>query len=82
MARRWYAYDGFGDPLLISSFTLSTIPPNCRDGANVCALYVPNGGSFPSVLSTNIRAYIANILLTSVAQPDGFGIKKYVYGKN
>ena len=83
MARAWYSYNGIGDPLLIASYTLSTLRPACLNGTRVCAIYTPAGGPNPSVLSTNIRNYIGNVLSTLVAQPDANpGIKKYVYGKN
>lgn len=83
MARSWYAYNGVGDPLLIASYILTTVKPACINGRRICAIYTPNGGPIPSVISTNIRNYIGIILVTLVAQPDANpGIKKYVYGKN
>ncbi|MET4142839.1 hypothetical protein [Pedobacter sp. UYP1] len=83
MARAWYSYNGIGDPLLIASYIFAPIKPACLNGVNICSIYTPNGGPNPSVLSANIRNYIANTLSTLVAQPDANpGLKKYVYGKN
>jgi len=83
MPRCWYAYNGVGDPLLISSYSLVGIKPGCINGSRVCAIYTPNCGPTPALLSANIRNYIADLLITLVAQPNGgLGVKKYVYGKN
>ena len=82
MARFWYSYNGVGDPILIASYNLTSTKPNCINGGQICAIYTPSGGSSPSVLSTNIRTYIADLQLTLVARPDASpGIKKYVYGR-
>ena len=90
MARFWYAYNGIGDPYLPSSYNiiLSRPPqpppkPTCVNGTRVCAIYTPLGGINPTTpLSSNIRLYIANFFLTTVAQPDSSsGTKKYVYGR-
>lgn len=78
-------YNGIGDPPLIASYYLMApnIKPSSVNGDRVCAIYTPIGGANPSVISTNISNYIANLLSTLVAQPDvNAGIKKYVYGKN
>ncbi|MBB5646279.1 hypothetical protein [Pedobacter cryoconitis] len=82
MARSWYSYNGVGDPILISSYNLATLKPACINGTRICAIYAYNGGPSPTVLSTNLRAYIANVQLSTVAQPDSSSAtKKYVYGK-
>ncbi|RAJ22656.1 hypothetical protein LY11_04693 [Pedobacter cryoconitis] len=81
MARCWYAYNGVGDPLVLSSYILASRVPACINGFVVCAVYAPSCGINPSVLSVRIRYYIGNLTLTLVAQPDGT-TKKYVYGKN
>ena len=82
MARSWYVYNGIGDPLLISSYYLLGIKPNCINGSRVCAIYAYNGGPNPTVLSARLRTYIANIQLSPVAQPDSTpGLRKYVYGR-
>jgi len=82
MARFWYAYNGIGDPLLISSYNLSSVKPACVNGGNICAIYTPSGAGTPASLSSNIRTYIADLQLTLIARPDSsLAIKKYVYGK-
>jgi len=81
MARTWYAYNGVGDPLLISSYNLASVKPACINGSRICAIYAYNGGVSPSVLSTNLRLYIANIQVATVAQPDSSLTRKFVYGK-
>jgi len=68
MARAWYAYLG-GDPLLISSYFLINDTPACLNGCNICAIFALNGGVNPSVLSTNLRRYIVDAIVTQVAQP-------------
>ncbi|MBB5646285.1 2-iminoacetate synthase ThiH [Pedobacter cryoconitis] len=68
MARAWYAYLS-GNPLLISSYTLISYTPTCLNGCNICAIFALNGGASPSVLSTRLRAYIADAIVTQVAQP-------------
>ncbi|AMP97809.1 hypothetical protein AY601_0868 [Pedobacter cryoconitis] len=83
MARFWYAYNGFGDPLLPSSYNLASIRPACTNGANICAIYSPGSGNPSLPLSNNLRTYIANVQLTLLGAPDSsLGVKKYVYGKN
>jgi len=81
MARRWYAYNGIGDPLVPINYNPASFPPSCINGSTVCAIYVP-GGTSPTNLSTNIRTYIADLQLTLLARPDSNpALKKYVYGK-
>lgn len=83
MARAWYAYNGVGDPFLISSYYFATVKPNCLNGYRGCAIYVPNGGPSPALLSANIRNYIANLAITFIPQPQGSPeVKFYVYGRN
>jgi len=91
MARAWFAYTNTGsDPLLASSYRLATTTiPACRNGVEVCAIYVyvlpgipnPVGSSPLSPLSPNIQEYITNGLVTFSAQPD-FDGGAYVYLKN
>lgn len=84
MPRSWYGYNGIGDPILASSYGLATIRAACINGCKICAIYVPGGGGTPTApLSTNMRNYIFNFLVTGgLAQPDsGANIKKYVYGR-
>lgn len=83
MARRWYAYNGVGDPLIPPSYYIASLPPSCKNGVRVCAIYAAGTGPVPIILSSNLRNYIANLYITLVAQPDSIpGIKKYVYGKS
>ena len=83
MARCWYSYNGFGDPLLCSSYNRSFFIPGCRNGPVVCAIYAPGCGPDPTCpLSRNIRIYIANLQLTWQPEPSyPIGAKKYVYGR-
>ena len=83
MARSWYVYNGMGDPLLISSYNLSSRKPPCINGCKVCAIYAYNGGPSPSVISGRLRLYIIDMMMSPIAQPDTpVGAKIYVYGKN
>ncbi|MET4142841.1 hypothetical protein ABIB30_005254 [Pedobacter sp. UYP1] len=83
MAKAWYVYDGMGSPFLISSYNFIGNKPTCVNGCKVCAIYAPNGGPTPSVLSNNIRLYIINLMASPISQPtEPVGTKNYVYGKN
>ncbi|MBB5623096.1 hypothetical protein HDE69_004179 [Pedobacter cryoconitis] len=83
MARRWYAYNGVGDPLSSGDYNIASYPPSCINGVRVCAIYATGTGQSPSFLSSNLRNYISNLYITLVAQPDSDpAIKKYVYGKS
>jgi hypothetical protein len=82
MARRWYAYDGRGDINLASSYFRTSVKPTCFDGLRLCAINVEDATPNPVNLSTNVRQYIFNALVTSRAQPDIFNARKYVYLKN
>lgn len=83
MARSWYAYDGMGSPFLSSSYNLTFIKPACLNGCKVCAIYATGTGPSPTTLSTNIRAYIINMMTSTVAQPTNpSGVKIYLYAKN
>lgn len=82
MPRAWYAYNGVSDPYLFTSYSLSNGTPGCIDGNDPCAIFVYNGGSIPEgSFSANIRIYIADLMVTSLAQPQlPSNTKKYVYG--
>lgn len=83
MARRWYAYNGISDPIVITSYEASLFPPSCQNGVRICAIYATGTGAQPAALSSNMRGYIADLQLTLVARPNGTaGVKKYVYGKS
>ncbi|RAJ35445.1 hypothetical protein [Pedobacter cryoconitis] len=82
MARSWYAYNGVGDPVTLSSYNFAFSKPACISGGRLCAIYATGTGVNPSVISANLRGYIADVQLTLVARPDGSAaIKKYAYGK-
>lgn len=81
MAREWYAYDGRGDINIPSSYFRVNVRPTCFDGLAICAIYVEDGTPHPKKISSNVRQYIFNALVTSRAQPDGPGLKQYVYLK-
>lgn len=90
MARAWYAYTNTGsDPLLASSYRLVTVSPSCLNGIAPCAIYVTYVGDRPQIgtspispLTRNIQSYIANGLVSFIAQPVfPEGTKKYVYMK-
>ncbi|MDO7743209.1 MAG: hypothetical protein MUP99_05525, partial [Pedobacter sp.] len=54
--------------------------PGCAVGTVICAIYVPNGGRTPiSPLPDSIQQYLSNARSTLVPQPQGVGLKKYVY---
>ncbi|KIO76837.1 hypothetical protein TH53_12580 [Pedobacter lusitanus] len=69
MARAWYAYDGFGSLVLPSSYIYTPDRPVCRNGFSLCAVYAIYGGQFPTVISANLRKYIAAGLTIGTPQP-------------
>lgn len=81
MARDWYAYDGRGDINISASYFRVNVKPTCFDGLELCAIYVQDGAPNPTNISANVRQYVFNSLVTSRAQPDIAGSKKYVYLK-
>jgi hypothetical protein len=81
MNRSWYAYTGFGDPTLCSSYVKITLKHNCICGDKICAIYA-TGEDFNPVepLSDNMHLYIKKALATGRIQPEKpFGSKKFVY---
>ncbi|WP_367867192.1 hypothetical protein [Pedobacter sp. WC2423] len=83
MARFWYAYNGYGDPILATSYNMAFNKPTCESGFIVCAIYSPGASNPTSPISARLRNYIANIQLAAIPQPDSsLNIKKYVYGRN
>ena len=84
MSRNWYAFFGpVGGELNSTYYSQTSIKPTCFEGSpNVCVIYARSDaqyGNNPVPLSTNLINYIANSKATSLAQPIGMGIKKYVY---
>lgn len=81
MARDWFAYIGEGNPLLPENYIISFDTPACRSGFSICAIYAADSaGSSPSVISANMRQYIANGLTNGVPEPRlPLAAKKYVY---
>jgi len=81
MPRAWYCYVGPGSPLDANSYILSPVKPTCTIGWTICAIYVPNGGIFPTApLSANIQQYIIADLVTGLPQPQ-IGNRFFVYQK-
>lgn len=69
MANHWFAYDGVGNPYVPASYLRTNIAPNCDGGCKICAVYLDdNSLGNPSTLGP-VLTYIANALITQVAQP-------------
>ncbi|KIO76836.1 hypothetical protein TH53_12575 [Pedobacter lusitanus] len=82
MARAWYAYDGVGSVVVPGSYLYSPTKPICRNGFDLCAIYAVYGGQFPTVVSANIRRYIANGLVNGIPEPQiPVGVVTFVYMK-
>jgi hypothetical protein len=82
MARKWYAYDGVGNPFLLGSYRLQTTIPGCINGPVICSIYAQGQAEFPENISLNLRRYIANGLANGVAEPATPPRQKfYVYMK-
>jgi len=81
MARAWFAYNGLGSPILPEYYLLMSDKPACRNGFVICAIYArDSAGEVPSVISTNLRRYIADGLSNGVPEPRlPRSAKKYVY---
>ena len=84
MSRNWYAFFGpVGGELNSTYYSQTSIKPTCFEGSpNVCVIYGRTEapyGSHPVPLSRNLITYIANAKATSLAQPVGIGVRKYVY---
>jgi hypothetical protein len=84
MSRRWYAFFGpVGGELNSTYYSQTSIKPTCFEGSpDVCSIYAKTNATYgnnPVPLSTNLITYIANAKATSLAQPIGIGVKKYVY---
>ncbi|MBB5637826.1 hypothetical protein HDF26_000845 [Pedobacter cryoconitis] len=82
--KAWYAYDGIGDPYHAASYRKITQKLKCENGKHICAIFAGHGDINPfSPLSANIQQYIANGLVSGLAQPPHY--KKhsqyYVYLK-
>ena len=76
MPRSWYTYIGNGSTgsyTLPGSYSLFQNPnfpvPSCTSGPALCAIYAPDGGTNPSIISTRIQNYIATGLANQVSQP-------------
>ena len=82
MARFWYSYVS-GDERVPSSYSLADVTPTCLNGPQMCAIYATGGGETPNAFSQRLQNYIANALITKIAQPqDTNTFKKYVYVKS
>ena len=84
MAKTWYAYIGTGSPFLAANYFRATAKPGCINGSVVCAIYAYNGDVSPQTpFVPSLNTYIANALLTGLAQPQDTGnARKYVYLKS
>ena len=85
MSRTWYSYIGApGGELNSANYQLTDVSPTCLEGSsNICAVYgrsIPeNYGSNPAPFRANLIRYIATAKATSLSQPIGIGVQKYVY---
>ncbi|KIO76838.1 hypothetical protein TH53_12585 [Pedobacter lusitanus] len=80
MARAWYIYNNAGSLVVPSSYLYTPTRPGCRSGFNVCAIYAIYGGAFPTIISSNLRKYMANGLMDGVPEPQlPPGAIQYVY---
>lgn len=83
MERAWYAYMGGPDADYkdVGNYFKLTVKPNCLCGVEICAIYVPDNGHQPAhPLSSNIKNYINQALLTTQMQPEKpYCAKKYIY---
>ncbi len=78
--RRSFCYNGFGPVDNPSSYIYRPSKPRCVNGFTLCAIYAIYTSVGPSVISSNLQSYIANVLFSGVAQPNGLGQKPYAYG--
>ena len=78
MPKDWYIYIG-GNPNALFNYirfdespgVAAVAPPaSCQGGFNLCAIFAPNCGINPTVISPNIRSYIARGLAVGTNQPD------------
>lgn len=86
MANSWYAYLGQGkDPYVNTSYKRVTIDPLCLNGCTICAIYLLgetlNPPSILSVTTLNMQKYITDSLVAQSPQPNGLGVKHFVYLK-
>jgi len=85
MSRLWYSYVGApGSELSAGSYLPTELKPTCLEGSpNICAIYARTDpqryGLNPVPFSLNLVRYIATAKATSLAQPVGIGVKKYLY---
>jgi len=85
MSRTWYSYLGpVGGEVTAGNYLPADVKPTCLQGsATICAIYartdVSRYGVTPVPFSANLIRYIANAKATTLAQPLGLGVKKYLY---
>lgn len=68
--RRWYAFLS-GNPMVTESYQIATETPRCSNGRILCAIYARGYDEQPEELSTEMKIYIANALITGASQPIG-----------
>lgn len=71
--RNWYAYDGIGNPFMHTSYYRITVKPTVVRGEKLGAILGINDCHCPSLLSENLRQYIADALFSGQAQPNAAG---------
>jgi hypothetical protein len=85
MSRIWYSYVGpTGGELTAGNYLPTDVKPSCLQGSsNICAIYARTDpqryGVTPIPFSLNLIRYIANAKSTTLAQPLGLTVKKYLY---
>ena len=80
----WFSYNGVGDPYHAASYRRINDKPSGERGARLNAIYALGHLTPISPLSPNIHEYIANALVSSLAQPPLIGkkAKYFVYMKD
>lgn len=82
MARFWFSYDNINNLYHPASYRRQSSNPGCLNGPVLCTIYAPGAGSQPTIISHNMRRYIANGVANNIAQPAfPTGSKFYVYLK-
>lgn len=72
MANCWYLYNGVGNPLAATSYSLAAFVPDCLDGCCLCAIFAPNCNAVPaSPFSAALVAAINNAIATCLHQAVG-----------
>ena len=82
MARSWFAYDTVNDPFHPASYRRQNSTPGCINGPVICSIYALGTAERPTLISINLRRYIADGLANNIAEPaTPAGSKFFVYMK-